>query len=388
MKSAWVERDAQSFIDEYAPRGIAPALALRVYSTRLLGRDRALVLHGGGNTSLKARARDLAGEEVDVLYVKGSGWDMGQIEPAGFPAVRLEPLQALRTRETLSDDDFVRVQHGYRLDPLAPVPSVEMLLHAFMPATYVDHTHATAVLSVVDQPDGESRCADVFKGRLGFVPYSRPGFGLARLAALAFDKNPRVEGLILDKHGIFTFGESARESYERMIACVTLAEAAPGAGRQDVRRGGPAREDRDRCRCRANPDAAPAPCPTTDGEGAHKRPILDFRTSDAIRAFVDGADLTRTARAGTVTPDHVIRIKPWPLIVPAPDAGNIAAFEQAARAAAQAVRRRLHRLFRGAQERARRAPPCTIPPRASRWCRASACSAWARAPRTRRSPPT
>ena len=145
MKSAWVERDAQHLIDEYAPLGIAPELALRVYTTRLLGRNPALVLHGGGNTSLKAKARDLAGNEVDVLHVKGSGWDMGTIEPAGFPAVRLEPLRALRTRESLSDDDFVRVQHGFRLDPLAPAPSVEMLLHAFMPAAFIDHTHASAV---------------------------------------------------------------------------------------------------------------------------------------------------------------------------------------------------------------------------------------------------
>jgi len=334
MKSAWVERDAQHLIDQYAPLGVPPALALRVYSTRLIGRDPNLVLHGGGNTSLKGNARDLSGEEVEVLYVKGSGWDMGTIEPAGFPAVRLDPLRALRTRETLSDDDFVRVQQGYRLDPLAPVPSVEMLLHAFMPAPFVDHTHATAVLSIVDQPDGEALCAEVFKGRLGFVPYSRPGFDLARLAALAFDKNPKVEGLILDKHGIFTFGETARESYERMIEIVTLAEQRLAQHRKTFAAAAlPANTA-------TVSDVAPTlrgACALPDyyGEGAHKRPILDFRTSNAIRAFVDGKDLARVARAGTVTPDHVIRIKPWPLIVPAPDAGNVADFGRAARDAAK-----------------------------------------------------
>ncbi len=335
MKSAWVERDAQQIIDEYAASGALPALAQRVYSTRLIGRDPKLVLHGGGNTSLKAKARDLSGEEVDVLYVKGSGWDMGTIEPAGFPAVRLAPLQALRTRETLSDDDFVRVQQGYRLDPLAPVPSVEMLLHAFMPARFVDHAHATAVLSVVDQPDGEALCAEVFKGRLGFVPYSRPGFGLARLAALAFDKNPKVDGLILDKHGIFTFGETAREAYERMVECVTLAEQCLAQNRKSFATASLP------TKIAPLADIAPAlrgACALPDyyGEGAHKRLILDFRTSDAIRAFVDGKDVARTARAGVVTPDHVIRIKPWPLIVPAPAADDLAAFDVAARDAAQA----------------------------------------------------
>ena len=140
MKSAWVERDAKEAIDRYGKAGVPADLALRIYSTRLLGRDPRLVLHGGGNSSLKTKARDLAGEEVAVLRIKGSGADMGAIEPAGFPAVRLEPLRALRARKKLSDDEMARVQRAYLIDPQAPSPSVEMLLHAFMPAKYIDHT--------------------------------------------------------------------------------------------------------------------------------------------------------------------------------------------------------------------------------------------------------
>ena len=157
-----------------------------------------------------------------MLRVKGSGADMGAIEPAGFPAVRLEPLRALRARKTLSDDEMARAQRAFLIDPQAPSPSVEMLLHAFMPAKFVDHTHATAVLSLIDQPNAAELCAEVFGGRLGFVPYLMPGFGLAKKAAEVFEKNPKVEGLILDKHGIFTFGADAREAYERMIEFVTL----------------------------------------------------------------------------------------------------------------------------------------------------------------------
>ncbi|HEU5020054.1 MAG TPA: bifunctional aldolase/short-chain dehydrogenase [Pseudolabrys sp.] len=334
MKSAWDETAAKAAVDHYAKHGVAPELALRVYSTRLLGRDPRLVLHGGGNTSLKAKARDLSGDEVDALYVKASGSDMSAIESADMPAVRLGALRALRTRESLSDDEFVRVQRAFLLDPLSPSPSVEMLLHAFMPARYVDHTHATAVLSIVDQPESEALCSEVFGGRLGFVPYARPGFGLARLAAIAFDKSPRVEGLILDKHGIFTFGESAREAYERMIEMVTLTEARIGKAKKTIA-------------------AAPLPkttAPATEvapilrgvctlrdyrGEGAHKHFILDFRTSDPIRAFVDGEDVARYARAGVVTPDHVIRVKPWLLILPAPESGKMDAFKQAAQKAVQ-----------------------------------------------------
>ncbi len=222
MKSSWVDRDADAMVQRYAGNG--RDIALRVYTTRLLGGDPKLVLHGGGNTSVKTRLPDLLGEEADVLCVKGSGWDMANIEPAGLPAVRLVPLGKLRALAALSDEDMVRIQRANLLDPLAPNPSVEMLLHAFVPHKFIDHTHATAVLSLVDQPNGPELCAEVYDGRMAVVPYIMPGFGLAKKAAEIYDAAPAVEGLILLKHGIFTFGASAREAYERMIEMVTLAE--------------------------------------------------------------------------------------------------------------------------------------------------------------------
>ncbi len=115
---------------------------------------------------------------------------MGVIEPAGFAAVRLEPLRRLRALATLSHDDMARAQRAFLIDPLAPSPSVEMLLHAFMPAKFVDHTHATAVLSLIDQPDAQALCAEVYGGRMGFVPYHMPGFGLAKLAAAGVRQEP------------------------------------------------------------------------------------------------------------------------------------------------------------------------------------------------------
>src|SRR5487761_1428239 len=151
MQSRWNDDEAEALVRRYAQQGVAPDLALRVYSSRLLGQDPKLVLHGGGNTSVKLRALDLLGEEVDALCVKGSGWDMANIEPAGLPAVRLAPLRRLRERAALSDEDMVRLQRASLIDPGAPNPSVETLLHAFLPHKYVDHTHATAVLSLADQ---------------------------------------------------------------------------------------------------------------------------------------------------------------------------------------------------------------------------------------------
>src|SRR5262245_54704007 len=213
MKSRWSDTDAQAFVRRYAALGANEDLALRVYSTRLLGGDPKLVLHGGGNTSVKTRTRDLAADEVEVMCIKGTGADMAAIEPAGMPAVRLDMLRKLRALDELSDEEMLRVQRGSLLDPTAPSPSLELLLHAFVPHAFVDHTHANAVLSLVDQPDGAALCQEVYDGRIGLVPYVRPGFGLAKAAASTFDSNPKVEALILDKHGIFTFGSSAKQSY-------------------------------------------------------------------------------------------------------------------------------------------------------------------------------
>src|SRR5678815_5190524 len=169
MKSAWADRDAEAAVARYAdvPRDVA----LRVYTTRLLGADPKLVLHGGGNTSVMTRVADLNGDDVEVLCVKGSGWDMATIEPPGLPAVRLEPLRKLRARDVLADEDMVRLQRANLIDPSAPNPSVETLLHAFLPHKFVDHTHSTAVLSLTDQPAGDALCQEVYGERMGTVPY-------------------------------------------------------------------------------------------------------------------------------------------------------------------------------------------------------------------------
>jgi rhamnose utilization protein RhaD (predicted bifunctional aldolase and dehydrogenase)/NAD(P)-dependent dehydrogenase (short-subunit alcohol dehydrogenase family) len=336
MQSRWDDNEAESFVDRYGRDGINRDLALRVYTTRLLGQDSRLVLHGGGNTSVKTRARDLSGEEVAVLCVKGSGWDMGAIEPAGLPAVRLEPLRKLRARNALSDEEMVRIQRAHLIDPVAPNPSVETLLHAFVPHTFVDHTHSTAVLSLTDQPDGAELCAEVYDGRMAIVPYIMPGFALAKTSADACDADPAAEGLILLKHGIFTFGATAREAYERMIEMVSLAETRLSQGRKAVfaSTGLPPR-------IATLAEAAPVVrgvCSLKDGkvEGAWRRLILDFRAGAAVLDFVNGAELQRYSQAGVVTPDHTIRTKNWPLVVPAPESGKLADFKCAARDAANA----------------------------------------------------
>src|SRR5438874_3144768 len=222
MQSAWIDRDAGAAVACYGSLG--RDLALRVYTTRLLGGEPRLVLHGGGNTSVKTAMADITGAEVEVLCVKGSGWDMGTIEAPGLPAVRLAPLKELHGLQALSDEDMVNVQRANLLDSKAPNPSVETLLHAFLPHKFIDHTHSNAVLALTDQPDGEALAADVYGKRAALVPYVMPGFALAKKCSEVSKANPGVEGLILLKHGIFSMGDTAEEAYVRMIDLVNMAE--------------------------------------------------------------------------------------------------------------------------------------------------------------------
>jgi rhamnose utilization protein RhaD (predicted bifunctional aldolase and dehydrogenase)/NAD(P)-dependent dehydrogenase (short-subunit alcohol dehydrogenase family) len=333
MQSLWSDAEAAAIVARYGDSGVPADLALRVYTSRLLGGDPSLVLHGGGNTSVKTQMPDLLGERVEVLCVKGSGWDLGNIEPPGLPAVRLAPLRKLRLRNRLSDEDMVKIQRANLLDPSAPNPSVETLFHAFLPHKFVDHTHATAVLSLADQPDAAERCADLYGPGVGVVPYIMPGFLLAKAAADAHEAAPEVEGLVLLKHGVFSFGETAREAYERMIAIVSQAEERLQRGRKTVF--ATARLPQ---AVAAVSEVAPilrgaCALPDPAGSGLWKGFMLDFRGGPAVRNFVDGAELARYGLAGVATPDHTIRTKNYPLIVPTPEAGKLDDFATAARAA-------------------------------------------------------
>ena len=334
MQNLWSDKDARAAVKKYAANGVNEDLALRVYTTRLLGGDPRLVQHGGGNTSVKTQVTDAAGNKVDVLCVKGSGWDMGGIEPAGLPAVRLAPLLELARLKSLSDEDMVNLQRTNLIDAAAPTPSVETLLHAFIPHKFIDHTHANAILSLVDRPNGVALARELYGDRLPVVPYVMPGFDLAKKAKEVFEANPDCEGLVLHKHGIFSFGKTAREAYDRMIDFVAMAEKCLHKG--GVKRPAAAALPK---KIAAVADIAPTlrglVAMPVDGEGRITRMVLEYRTSSDVMAYVNGRDLSRYSQQGPVTPDHVIRTKPKPLILPAPEAGKIGAFTDAARKAVQ-----------------------------------------------------
>jgi len=344
MQSKWSADEAKKYISDYAAKGVNEDLALRTYTTRLLGRDLHLVLHGGGNTSVKTGAKDMLGEDVEVIHIKGSGWDMGEIEPAGLPAVKLEPLRRLRKLAKLSDGDMVNYQRINLLDSTSPNPSVETLLHAFLPHKFIDHVHSTAVLALTDQPDGEAVVREVYGDRVAYVPYTIPGFALAKAVADVFDKHPKAEGLVLLQHGIFSMGETAEQAYGRMIEFVTMAEERLKRQRKSLPQAALPKA------LAKLPEIAPilrgAVAIGKDANaGIAKRQILDFRSNEKILAYVSGKDVARYSQVGVVTPDHTIRTKNWPLLVSAPEAGKLDAWTADVKAAVEAYISHYHAYF-------------------------------------------
>ena len=333
----WQDSAAKAARQNAAGSGIEPDLAERIYSARLIGADPALVLHGGGNSSLKLFQRDLFGDLVEVMHVKGSGHDLGRIDAAGMPAVRLEPLLRLQVLAGLSDAGMVNALRAALLDQSAPNPSVEALLHAYLPHRFVDHTHATPFLVLANLPEAAAAAREIFGARVALVPYVRPGFGLAMAAAAAYAENPGCEGLLLCNHGHFTWGEDAATSYARMIS-----QANEVAEWLAARRDGPSYPALALAGAEAAPaSAAPAPEPAATlmalrgAIGAHlpedaAMPVFDLRAGPAERAFMARPDLADLARRGVATPDHVIRTKGFPLLL---DAATLAGGPEAIRAA-------------------------------------------------------
>lgn len=313
-KNNWNEADAQIWLDQAGENEADIQLAWRVYTSRLIGNDPDLVMHGGGNTSVKVKREDILGNEIDVLHVKGSGWDLDTIEAAGLPGVKMQPLHELRQLDQLSDEDMVNIQRSNLLDSNAPNPSVETLLHAYLPHKFVDHTHATAFLALANLPEAEEIVAEIFEGKMICVPYIMPGFTLAKKAADIFDANPDCEGMLLLNHGHFTFGASAKESYDRIIDHTNKVE-----NWLEKKTSGRTFSNTVYC------DRSIVPSATTTGfinrlrgtidkirtahSGKPKSSVFDIRASEIIKEFLARPDLEQLSKRGVGSPDHVIRTK-------------------------------------------------------------------------------
>ncbi len=311
MKSLWNDQEAGEYPGD---------LGLRVYTSRLLGREKSLVLHGGGNTSIKIMEKNILGQEEEILYVKGSGWDLETIEADGFSPVRLNYSLDLVKLKSLSDPQMVNELVTHMTRASAPMPSVETILHAILPYKFVDHTHADAVVTITNTGDGEKRIKEIYGDQAIIVPYVMPGFDLARLCAKMFSaqSNEKTIGMILMNHGVFSFGETAKICYERMIALVSSAEnylKKQGAWEILIPAATNVRDKSIKQELAAL---------RKEISKTAERPLILTTNSDAKSVyFARHPNITALSQQGPATPDHVIRTKRLPML-----GGNVAAYAE------------------------------------------------------------
>lgn len=300
MKSLWNKNEFKKFTND--------SLGLRVYTSRLLGRELDLVLHGGGNTSVKTRVKNIFGEEDDILYIKGSGWDLATIESQGFAPVKLKVLKQMAGLESLSDSAMVKLQRAAMTDPYAPNPSVEAILHAIIPFKFVDHTHADAVVTITNSPNGKERIQEIYGSRALIVPYVMPGFILAK-KIYEMTKNLnwlKIESIILMNHGVFTFHDEGKKSYERMIDVVSQAENYLKKQKAVIKI-----HPR-----KAQEDFLELAKIRREVSQIAKSPMLAVlnQEQEAVH-FSNLPRISPVASRGPLTPDHVIRTKRIPVIL-------------------------------------------------------------------------
>ncbi|MCX6022264.1 MAG: bifunctional rhamnulose-1-phosphate aldolase/short-chain dehydrogenase, partial [Chloroflexi bacterium] len=333
MESRWSEE---------AAAGLDP-LGLLVYRSNLLGADPAVVNRGGGNTSVKRTVRDFRGAEVEVLTVKASGYDLRTIGPGGFCDVRLSDVAPLRQRAAMTDEEMVAYLVHCLLDPAAPRPSIETLLHAFLPATHVDHTHAEAVNALSTAERGETVTRELFGADAIWVPYQRPGFALSRLVGAAVEAAPDAKWLVLEHHGLVTWGDTAAACYARNVEF--LGRAAEYLRRREAERRvfvavtptlPPA--DRRAAYARLAPGLRAALC-------VERRMVLHFDDAPDVLEFVNAAEAPELAAAGLACPDHVLSTGVRPLLIPADPAGSPDAFLRQTHAALDAYEAEYRRFY-------------------------------------------
>ncbi len=356
MQNLWNDTDLQRSVKEQCSSPEIPSeLAELVYASRLLGSESSLVMHGGGNTSVKCQLTDMVGNRSEVLLIKASGIDLSRVTGLDYTPLRLGPLrklgelfgrndrvseEALRRFSTKEFKYLLLLNMFSLTDHMTEqrlTPSIETLLHSFLPHRFILHTHSFALLTISNQPDGVMLCRETLGESFGSVPYIKPGIGLARSAALVYEANPEINGLVLQKHGLVTFGSTAEEAYTRMIDAVSKLEARiASAGRKTfpsvvLPASAPVEVAAPVIRGACVDEKSP-------GTREYRQFVLDFRTSDVILEYVNSTDLARMSQKGAMTPDFIIRTKNKPLVLPPPCAEDISGFKRAVLDAVQRYR--------------------------------------------------
>jgi rhamnose utilization protein RhaD (predicted bifunctional aldolase and dehydrogenase) len=320
VKSKWSDKEATAFITRYAQTW-GKDLALRTYTSRLLASEKELVLHGGGNTSVKGKYTDVCGKTVSAVFVKASGYDLDAVGPEGYPGLDLERLRLLRELPDLADAAMANEIRTKLFDANAPAPSIETLLHAFIPAKYIDHTHADSILALTNQSRGKKVVEDALGRGVIILDYSKPGFALAKAAAAALADSHKSEGMVLMKHGLLTWGEDARESYEKTIELVTRAE------KYLARKSGTSPRPRETSSVeeakKKYAEMAPVlrgllAVQTQDPDMPYEPFILQPLINEQVLDLLEADNAKEIVLTPPLTADHLIRTKPLPLFVDRP----------------------------------------------------------------------
>jgi rhamnose utilization protein RhaD (predicted bifunctional aldolase and dehydrogenase) len=326
MESKWSDAKAAEYVGRYGPKW-GEALALRTYLGALIGSEDRLVLHGGGNNSVKTSCKNILGETRSIIFVKASGINMAAIEPEGYTALDLEYLKRLRSLPELTDEDMRNEFQTHLCNSLASAPSIETLVHAFIPKKFVDHTHADAILTLTNQPEGEQLVREALGHEVLILKYITPGFKLAQAAAISFEGNPGSKAMVWMRHGLVSWGDTARESYEATVSLISLAEEYV-ARRQRHPLVVPVSTPIDVAKKRYA-EIAPAvrgllALPTGDPDRPHARAILQPLITREVLDFVDSDRGRELALSSPLTADHLIRTKAQPLWIDQPEHSNCA----------------------------------------------------------------
>ncbi len=340
MKSRWSEKDAARLA----------GVDLVVYASRVIGMDSDLVVWGGGNSSIKVDGTDHAGRPTRILWIKGSGSDMRTITARQFTPLWLDDLLPLIDRAAMTDEAMVAYQSRSVLEPGAPKPSIETLLHAFLPPPHIYHTHADAICALTDTPDGRATVRAVYGDDVGVVDYIRPGFLLSKWTGEAYAKNPGLRAIILDKHGLITWGKTAKEAYRETIRIVTEAERyiaekmrgrtvlgrakvrpLPAASRREAAaRIAPVLRGRISVEPKASNMVEPKASNMVEPKASNmvepkasnrkdRRMLLQYEDAPDALELVNSTEGRRLSQIGPFTPDHLLHTKPWPLFVDTDD---------------------------------------------------------------------
>ncbi|WP_276352045.1 bifunctional aldolase/short-chain dehydrogenase [Cohnella caldifontis] len=305
VQSLWEASKASAFTD---------TLDQLVYRSNIIGADRRVCNIFGGNTSAKTVVKDFRGRDVEVMYVKGSGSDLASMKAGNFTGLRMEDIRPLFEREAMTDEEMVAYLGHCMIDSKHPRASIETLLHAFLPFKHVDHTHPDAIISLCCADNGKALAKEIFGDRFVWVPYVRPGFTLSKMIAEGVLGSPKAELVLMEKHGLVTWGETSEACYAQTIKIINEAEAFIEARVNEAKLFGGAKHA-----------ALPADVrrgivsqvmPTVRGAVSDaKKMILSFDDQDDVLAFVGGADAPKLSQVGAACPDHLVHTKVVPLFI-------------------------------------------------------------------------